>query len=743
MLQAGESAPVTEIDLNPLPQRSVVLAADGSLVAVLHREQNRKSVPLSEVPQVVVDTVLAVEDQDFYQHGGMNLRATARALATNVSAGDVLQGGSTITQQLVKNALLTPKQDLQRKLEEAVLAIRLEDQMSKDQILERYLNTVYFGNGTYGVQAAAEMYFGMGAEELGQGEAAFLAGLIRNPIGYDPFAYPDPAKERRDLVLDRLAAVGQIDDASAERLSRIPVPSERGNGELLPKPEDYFVEEVTRRLLDDVRLGDTQTERYNALFLGGLTIKTTLDPRLQTLAEEAVAATIPDPEGEFTASVVSVEPGTGAVRAMVGGRGFETDQYNIATQGVGQQPGSSFKPFVLATALEQGISPASTIDGRGPCSFPNPGGEVDPSELENFEGSAGGVLSLTDATQSSVNCAYVRLGKLVGLEKVAETAERMGLTTPVSADLSMPLGTSEVLPIDMAGAYATFAADGMHYQPYLVEEVIDQEGDVLLQGASEGTQAISADTARLTTEVLEGVVSGGTATAARFDDRRPAAGKTGTTSAYSDAWFVGFVPQLSTAVWMGSPAGNVEMTDVGGIRVTGGSYPARIWQAYMGPALADQAEEAFAEPPEAGPATSLRLEEEAPAPRDRGEVVAPSRSGTRRTAGPVAGGSADEGGEPTNPGTRTPGAGDGGDDPGVPSPGRSPETATPRATNPPRDDRNEQPRATTPPDNSDGGGGGTPGGGGGTPDDGGGPGGGGGGNCNPPGWPADNPPFPC
>ncbi len=242
------------------------------------------------------------------------------------------------------------------------------------------------------------------------------------------------------------------------------------------------------------------------------------------------------------------------------------------------------------------------------------------------------MLSLTDATRSSVNCAYVRLGKLVGLEKVAETARRMGITTPVRPDLSMPLGTNEVLPIDMAGAYATFAADGMHYQPYLVEEVTDQEGDVLLEGPMEGTQAISADSARLTTEVLEGVVSGGTATAARFGDRRPAAGKTGTTSAYSDAWFVGFVPQLSTAVWMGSPEASVEMTNVGGVRVTGGSYPARIWQAYMGPALADQPGEAFPVPPAAGPAESLRLEGEAPAPRPRDRDGKGSRADGDRQA---------------------------------------------------------------------------------------------------------------
>ncbi|MBW3573990.1 MAG: PBP1A family penicillin-binding protein [Actinobacteria bacterium] len=633
LLHAGSVAPVGEIDLNPLSQRSVVLANDGSLLAVLHREENRKSVPLAEVPRAVIDTVLAVEDAAFYEHGGMDLRATARALVSNVSAGDIVQGGSTVTQQLVKNALLTPKQDLSRKVEEAVLALRLEDQMTKDQILQRYLNTVYFGNGAYGVQAAAEIYFGVDVGQLGHAEAALLAGLIRNPIGYDPFLYPELAADRRDVVLDRLVAVGQIDDRAAELIRAQPVPTERRNLDLLPKPKDYFVEEVTQRLLKDPRIGEDDAARYNALFKGGLTITTTLDPRLQTLAEEAVTSVVPDPTGPFTASVVSVDPASGAVRAMVGGRGFETDKFNIATQGAGQQPGSSFKPFVLATAVEQGISTNATIDGRGPCRVPNPGGTPDPYEVENFEGSAGGVVSLADATRNSVNCAYARLGLIVGLDKVAETTERLGITTPLPSDRpSMSLGSLEVLPIDMAGAYATFAADGVHHEPYLVEEVLDRNGERLFQTTPEGEQVISVDTARLTTEVLEGVVSGGTATRARFADRRPAAGKTGTTSDYADAWFVGYVPQLSTAVWMGSPEGNIQMRNVGGVRVTGGSYPARIWQAYMGPALAGQPVVPFPDAPPAGDGTMLRLEGEEP-PSDGvqvvGEMAAPTDGSER------------------------------------------------------------------------------------------------------------------
>ena len=738
LLGAGEVAPVSDIDLNPLSQRSVVLAADGSLLAVLHREENRASVPLEQVPQVVVDAVLAIEDRQFYDHGGMNLRATGRALATNVSAGDVLQGGSTITQQLVKNALLTPKQDLRRKLEEAVLAIRLEDQMTKDQILERYLNTVYFGNGAYGVQAAAEMYFGVDAEDLDQGQAALLAGLIRNPIGYDPFTAPELAQERRDLVVDRLVAEGLADEEAAASIREAPVPTERRNLDLLPKPEDYFVEEVTQRLLDDPRLGETPNERYSSLFRGGLTIKTTLDPRLQTIAEQAVAEIVPEGQDEFTASVVSVEPGTGAVRALVGGRGFETDKYNIATQGVGQQPGSSFKPFVLAAAFEQGISPRATIDGRGPCQFDNPGGFPDPYEVENFEGSAGGVLDLTSATRSSVNCAYVRLGKIVGLDKVVETAARLGITTALEPDLSLPLGSREVLPIDMAGAYAAFAADGMHHQPYLVEEVVDQQGEILMSGATEGVQAISPSTAHQVTGVLEGVVSGGTATRARFADRRPAAGKTGTTSAYSDAWFVGYVPQLATAVWMGSPEGNLEMTNVGGVRVTGGSYPARIWQAFMGPALEGQEAMDFPAPPPAGAGEYLRLPNEPDRPSSRSEVAAGSPNPT----------AVDTGSSETPPVDSSP----------------EPETddAPPGGGNPATDGENPPPRSggggDDDDDDGDGGGGGggappppapdpdpDPGGGGGGSGPGGGGGGGGGssGNCNPPGWPADNPPFPC
>jgi penicillin-binding protein 1A len=584
ILSAHTAAPV-DIDLNPLAQRSIVLAADGSdILAVLHAEQNRKVVPLEQIPAVLVATVLAVEDKGFYDHGGVDVRSMVRALFTNVKAGDVRQGGSTITQQLVKNALLDSKQDFSRKIKEAVLAVRLEHQLSKKEILERYLNTVYLGNGTYGVQAAAETYFGKDAKDLDQGDAVLLAGMIKNPVGYDPLRFPEAATKRREEVVARLRRIGAIDEVGAYLILTRPLPTETHS--TLPKPDDYFVNEVVQRLLDDKELGSTPQQRYNALFMGGLTIRTTLDPTRQAEALAAVKDKMPDTDGKFTAAVVSIEPSTGAVRALVGGEGFGKSKYNIVTQGIGRQVGSSMKPFVLAAAIDSGISPKSTINGSSPCTFDNTGGEDPIYEVENFEGSRGGTANLYDQTKRSVNCAYVRLGLVVGLDKVIDMAHRLGVTADLKPNLSLPLGTSEIRPIDMASAYATFAAEGIYREPYFVEQIKDRAGKVIFRHEDHPRRAISTETAREVIDVMKGTIASGTGTAARFKDRRPAAGKTGTTADYGDAWFVGYTRQLSTAVWVGSPIGRVEMRNVGGRRVTGGSYPALIWQAFMGPAHA-------------------------------------------------------------------------------------------------------------------------------------------------------------
>jgi 1A family penicillin-binding protein len=660
VLAAHEAAPIKAIDLDPLAQRSIVLDSEGRQLAALHGEQNRANIPLADVPRHVVDAVLAVEDEDFYQHGGLNVRALTRALFTNVKAGDVRQGGSTITQQLVKNALLDADQNLDRKVREAVLAVRLEDQLSKDEILERYLNTVYLGNGAYGLQAAAETYFGIGATELDVAQVALLAGLIKNPVGYDPFTQPEASERRRAEVVRRLVQVGQIDEDEADAIRETPLPTERQT--VLPKPNDYFVNDVIRRLLDDRRLGATQSDRYNLLFKGGLTIKTTLDLQMQYQAVSALAETIPDTGGRFTSSLVAIEPSTGAVRALVGGSGFEQAKFNIATQGPGRQAGSAFKSFVLAAAIEDGISPTSTINGAGPCRFPNPGGTPDPYEVENFEGGRGGVTDLFEATKRSYNCSFVRLGLVVGIEKAMAMAERAGITTDLGRFISSPLGTNEVRPLDMASAYGTFANHGEWVEPHLVTEVLDSDGEVIFRHEPDRRRAMSPDTAHTMAEVLRQNVQAGTGTRARFPDGRPAAGKTGTTQEYSDAWFVGFTPQLATAVWMGAPEGKVPMLNVGGLRrVTGGSFPAQAWQAFMGPAMAEMEVVAFPPPPRYGPSQSLRVEGEREIrperPRRRTTTTAPPSRGPDRDDD--GGGGGDEPSPPSDGGGRGNGNGNG------------------------------------------------------------------------------------
>ena len=632
LLDANAVATADAIDLDPLAQRSVVLAADGSILTYLLVEENRVSISLDEVSQTFIDTLLAIEDNRFYDHDGINVRATARALLENVSAGGVEQGGSTITQQLVKNALVGSEQSLERKVQEAVLARRLEDQMTKDEILERYLNTVYLGNSTYGVQAAAELYFGVAAADLDLGQSALLVGMIQNPVGLDPFLHPQDAEERRAEVLNRLLAIEQIEEDVATYVKATPIPTE--GFRVSSRPKDYFVEEVKERLLADERLGATQSERYNAVFRGGLTIRTTVEPRLQQLADEAVNEVLPDTGGTFTASIVSIDPRNGAVRAMVGGPGFGEAQYNIATQGAGRQAGSSFKPFVLATILEQGNPVIDTVNGRGPCTFPNPGGTPPVYVVENFDLERGSTADLRQQTLRSSNCGYVRLGIIAGIQNALNTAARLGISTQLRPELSASLGTNEVRPIDMASAYGVLANDGIRLDPYYIEEVRDREGNLLFGGPSEARRVMDEGVARTVTSVLRDNVERGTGTRAMFPDGRDAAGKTGTTQDSADAWFVGYTKELSTAVWMGSPVGRVPMENVAGVRrVTGGTFPARMWQAFMGPALQPYEPLPFAEPPPPGKSKLLKIPGEAPEPVPTTQPR--RRPTTTTTAGPA------------------------------------------------------------------------------------------------------------
>ncbi|MDQ4071167.1 MAG: penicillin-binding protein, partial [Actinomycetota bacterium] len=391
---AGEAgSDRARIELAPLAVRSVLYAADGTILQYLHGEEDRLPVPLEKVPQHVITAVLDAEDERYFEHGPLDLRSMTRALVSNLEAGEVSEGGSTITQQLVKTALLNPKQDLNRKLQEASLAIRLERQMSKNEILERYLNTVYFGNGAYGLQAAAERYYQTDVDKLTLGQGILLAGLIRNPVFADPYTNPEDARGRRDVIIDRMARLGHITPEQVAELKAEPLPTPQPKSD--PASSNYFTRHVVDQLLNDPKyLGGTEAERNRLVFRGGLNIHSTIVPSAQAQAEQAIAETLPEDRGEFNAALVAVEPASGAVRAAVSGLNFPEHKVDLVT-GQGRQTGSSFKMLTLMAALEHGEIPADTILGSQPCVIPDPKSVEGKWDPKNVEGQAGGVLTLT------------------------------------------------------------------------------------------------------------------------------------------------------------------------------------------------------------------------------------------------------------------------------------------------------------------------------------------------------------
>ena len=620
---AGEAgSDVAKIELAPLAQRSVLYAADGTLLQYLHGEEDRLPVSLDKVPQHVITAVLDAEDERYFEHGPLDLRSMTRALVSNLEAGEISEGGSTITQQLVKTALLNPKQDLNRKLQEASLAIRLERQMSKEQILERYLNTVYFGNGAYGLQAAAERYYQTDVDKLTLGQAILLAGLIRNPVYADPYNNPEDARGRRDVIIDRMARLNHITPEQVVELKAEPLPQPMPQEDFDSK--NYFTRHVVDQLLNDPKyLGGTDSERNRLVFRGGLDITTTLVPGVQAMAEQSIADTLPAERGEFNAALVTVEPASGAVRAAVSGLDFADHKIDMIT-GRGRQTGSSYKMLTLMAALEAGHIPGDTILGSAPCVIPDPKSVEGKWDPKNVEGQAGGVLTLTDATVSSVNCAYARLIKIVGPDKVVDVARRLGVTNPIQPHLSITLGSEPVTPLQMATAYATLAADGMRNDPYFVQKVFGREGTLLWEHTPQPVRAVSAQHARMATAVMTQGVQAGTGTAAALPGRQ-VAGKTGSADDNADAWFVGYTHQLATAVWMGAPQGRVSMYNVGIFpRVYGGTYPAMIFGAFMREALAGQPVVGFPEP-----APFTRGSNHLQAPLPSREAVAASNAARR------------------------------------------------------------------------------------------------------------------
>ena len=562
-----EDLPDLSKGAEPLAETSVIYDRSGAVLTELHAEQNRTYVGLASIPLPLRQAVIATEDQNFYTHKGVDPFGIARALWVNITEGK-RHGGSTITQQYVVNTFIEREDSVTRKVKEAILAYQLESRFSKDEILEKYLNTIYFGHGAYGVQAAAETYFGKDVSELTTAEGAMIGALIKSPGEFSPRNDPEAAKVRRDIVLEQMLEQGYIDQAALDASIAEPLTIAAPAPTTTPAP--YFVEWVKQTLID--QFGP------DAVFKGGLRVKTTIDMGMQAAAETAIPAILDRPE-DPSAAVVALDPKTGEVRALVGGKNFDAQQFNVAVQGP-RQPGSAFKPLVLAAGLAKGISPEQVYESAA-GSFPIPGGQT----WSVTGASAGGPMRLRVATEKSTNSVFAQLILAVGAQEVADTAKRMGITTPILAVPSIALGAQEVTPLELASAYGTLANGGVHIPPHGIVEVSDAAGEILFTASPAGTEAIAPAVAFLTTDMLKGVITSGTGTAARIG--RPAAGKTGTTQQYRDAWFVGYTPDLVAAVWVGHVEGQVEMTNVHGKRVTGGSFPAEIWAAFMKAALAN------------------------------------------------------------------------------------------------------------------------------------------------------------
>lgn len=589
-----------EIRLPKVPERSTIYAADGSVLATLFLEENRKWTPLGRVNDVTRQAVLAIEDARFYDHSGLDYRGIIRALFRNVRSGEILQGASTLTQQLARNAFedIGKERTLERKIAEARVAMRLEEEHSKDEILEFYLNEVYFGRSVFGVGTAAEFYFGKSASKLTLPEAATLAGLIAAPERFSPVVNPEAALERRNIVINRMADIGYISEEEAAQARSSPlelnqrVPTSR-------QKFPFFVEFVKREILDLANkafnpLGKTLRQRQRALFQGGLKIYTTLEPELQRAGEEIANRHLPDP-GDPENAIASVDAKTGAVRALVVSEKFRQSQVNLATGqgGSGRQAGSAFKPFTLVAAFEQGIPPEALYNGSsGQIVNCTPYGPSDYRAV-NADGSARGFINLWEATRGSVNAVFVQLAVDAGPNNVVEAANRMGIQSALPEVCSITLGTGEVSPLEMASAYQTLANEGVHCRPFGIRRVEDRNGKaVVKQKKGSCKEVVDPAIANLTVNLLRGVVTGGTGTRAALPNW-PVFGKTGSTNNLADAWFAGCTRQICTSSWVGHPEGLIAMSNVHGVRVFGGTFPAQIWHDFMMIAMRGRPAEAF------------------------------------------------------------------------------------------------------------------------------------------------------
>jgi len=615
-----DAAGVGRARIPALPQSSTIYASDGSVLAEIFLDENRRYVRIGKIADVAQDAVVAIEDDSFYEHGALNFPSLIRAAITNLVAGDIEQGGSTLTQQLVKNVLIdSPEQTFARKFQEAALAIRVERRYTKDKILELYMNEAYYGNGAYGIETAAETYFHTTAKKLTLRQAALLGGIVRAPGAYDPVTHPLAARARRDQVIDKMLALGWIDTAAAATAKAKPLGIANDVGVFKQKVEPFFVYYIRNLILDNENgefdaLGTRRIQRVHTLYQGGLKIYTSLDPDWQDYAQDAIDnSTYIDPgRNSPDASLVSVRATDGAIKAMLSGKNYKRDQYDLVWHGA-RQVGSAFKPFTLVAAFEHGFPPGKVYSSKSPLC--NLAGWISESGcVSNAEGAGdGGYLDLWDATQDSVNVVFAQLALDVGPENIVDAAHRMGITVPLDPVPSITLGVEEVPTMDMASAFATLANDGKHCEPWAVRRIefaslAQDEGGVPAEDTGKGNgrvlyqhhlqckQVVDPEIAHLVTAMLQRVVCCGTGTAAQIPGR-PVAGKTGTAQDYTNVYFAGYTPQVATAVWVGFPDAQRPMDSYYGSSVFGGTVAAPIWQDFMVRAMQGFPVEGFESPP--------------------------------------------------------------------------------------------------------------------------------------------------
>jgi membrane peptidoglycan carboxypeptidase len=572
-------------------QSTIIQYSNGAEIGRIG-SQNRQIVPLAKIPLRMRYAVMAAEDRNFYSNRAFSVSGIARAILNNVRSGNLNgEGGSTITQQYAKTAFLTPSRTIQRKIKELVISLKLENALTKDQILENYLNTIYFGRGSYGVQTAAQQYFNRDVQKLSISQAAVIASILRSPGFYDPALSKNNQKRleaRFKYVIQGMLDEKWITPEEAKK-AKLPIIAPRTTSGQLSGPKGYIIDAVQKELS---KAGFTQDQ----LLVGGYVIKTTIDQRAQTSAVDAVNKLTPSPApSNLHIGLVAIRPGTGEIIAMYGGKDYVVRQLNDATQSIALA-GSTFKPFALIAGLEAGIPLTSMWNGDSPQTFDDLG---KPYEVSNYGDEGWGQIDLMAATQHSV---YVPLGIKAGLDKVVDAARRAGIPQDVAmiATPSVTLGVASPHVIDVANSYATFAAQGVYSKPFLVTEVVGPDKAVLYQGKPQTQEVFSKEVMADLTYALKSVVNGGTGSAA-LKLGRPAAGKTGTSQSNASAWFSAYTPQLAASVALFRDSASESLNGIGGLNsVTGGTFPARIWTAFMQGALKDEPVMSFPAPSNIG-----------------------------------------------------------------------------------------------------------------------------------------------